>query len=200
MASPSPAGAQQSTGTTRIHGLTARHLAIAADAHTDFDSLRDALINEIQPQGEAERLQVDLILHAAWNLRRLRRREASLMSGNRDPLLDPAVQKDVDRLALHQARAERSYYRALREIRALQTSRAIHVNLYGPRQAVTPIRVDAAAVHRHTRDNDERRALMGCLGVRPPLPGQSRDPVEELMDNEAWRLYHQQQDQAASRR
>lgn len=119
--------------------LTARHLVNAADAHTDFQSLRDALINEIQPQGEAERLQSDLILHAAWNLRRLRRREALLMSGNRDPLLDPAVQEDVDRLALYQARAESSYYRALCEVRALQTSRAIHVNLYGPREAVTPL-------------------------------------------------------------
>jgi hypothetical protein len=137
MASPTPAGAQQSTASTRRHGLTAKHLIIAADAHPDFESLRDTLINEIQPQGETERLQVDLILHAAWNLRRLRRREASLMSGNRDPLLDPAVQKDVDRLALYQARAERSYYRALRELRTLQTSRAVYVNLFGPRQAAS---------------------------------------------------------------
>jgi hypothetical protein len=46
--------------------------------------------------------------------------------------LDPAVQKDADRLALYYSRTERSYYRALRELRSLQTSRAVHAGMIPP--------------------------------------------------------------------
>jgi hypothetical protein len=61
------------------------------------ESDRDALTADIAPQGELELLQFDLLLHAAWNLHRIRKREASLVKDDLDPILDPAVQKDADR-------------------------------------------------------------------------------------------------------
>src|SRR6185503_2690113 len=130
-----PEGKTVSAQNSRKHGLTSKDLVIGADEQPEFDSLRDALTADITPPGEIELLQFDLLLHAAWNLHRIRKREASLVKDDLDPILDPAVQKDADRLALYYSRTERSYYRALRELRSLQTSRAVHAGMIPSRQA-----------------------------------------------------------------
>ena len=179
------ANAQHSTGprtaegktvaaqNSRKHGLTSKDLVIALDEQPEFESLRDSLTADITPQGELELLQFDLLLHAAWNLHRIRKREASLVKDDLDPILDPAVQKDAERLALYYSRTERSYYRALRELRSLQTSRAVHAGMIPSRQAVTPIRADAAVVHRYTHNDDRLR-----LNSRPAQPATGVQPVE----------------------
>ncbi|HXG31936.1 MAG TPA: hypothetical protein VNJ11_01115, partial [Bryobacteraceae bacterium] len=79
---------------------------------------------EVQPATTLEQLVFDQLLAAAWNLRRLRRLEAELFDGTRDPLTDPALEARLHTLARYQARAERSFYRALKELRTLETQRA----------------------------------------------------------------------------
>ena len=167
-----PEGKTVSAQNRRKHGLTSHDL-VGADEQPEFESLRDALTADITPQGELELLQFDLLLHAAWNLHRIRKREASLVKDDLDPILDPAVQKDADRLALYYSRTERSYYRALRELRSLQTSRAVHAGMIPSRQALTPIRADAAVVHRYPHYDDAFR-----LKARPVQPATANRPVE----------------------
>ena len=65
------------------------------------------------------------LLHAAWNLRRLERLEAELFHSGTDPLSDPDLAPTLDRYARYQQRHQRAYYRALKELKSLQTNRAL---------------------------------------------------------------------------
>src|SRR5215467_5040572 len=111
----------------RTHGLTAKHLVIRDDEREAFESLRDGLLAELDPQGAVERLTFDEILHAAWNLHRFRTIEAEVGLGTLDDFTDPQTTAVLDRLTRYQARAQRAYYRALQELRTLQTNRALRV-------------------------------------------------------------------------
>jgi hypothetical protein len=118
-------GKARSAQNARKHGLTARELVVAPEERGDFESLRESLLAELAPLGVLEVLTFNQLLHAAWNLRRCRRLEADLAVNGPDPLIDESAARSVDRLSLYAARAERAYYRAIRELRALQTNRVL---------------------------------------------------------------------------
>jgi hypothetical protein len=107
------------------HGLTARHLVIRDDEREEFAALQDSLSGELAPQGALEALAFNELLHAAWNLHRFRRIEAECSSGTPDDFTDPQTIAVLDRLGRYQARAQRACSRALQELRALQTNRAL---------------------------------------------------------------------------
>jgi hypothetical protein len=107
------------------HGLTAKHLVIRADEHDEFRDFQQSLFDELAPQGTIEILTFHELLHAAWNLHRFRRIEAELASGGPDDFTSSENTAAADRLGRYQARAQRSYYRALAELRTLQTNRAL---------------------------------------------------------------------------
>jgi len=107
------------------HGLTSKHLVIRIDEAEEFAELRNSLQAELAPQGPIETLTFNEILHAAWNLHRFRRLEAEISLGTMDDLTDPQTAARLDRLTRYQARTQRAYYRALQELRTLQTNRAL---------------------------------------------------------------------------
>jgi hypothetical protein len=107
------------------HGLTSRQLIVREDERADFETLRDALVEELAPQGAVETVTFHELLHAAWNLHRFRRLEAESFTGIADPLCDAGSEAFLGRLARYQVRAQRAYYRALQELRTLQTNRAL---------------------------------------------------------------------------
>jgi hypothetical protein len=109
------------------HGLTALHLVVRDDEREDFEALRASLVQELDPQGPLENLTFDELLHAAWNLRRFRRIETEASLGTLDDFTDSQTTAVLDRLGRYQARAQRAYYRALQELRSLQTDRAWRV-------------------------------------------------------------------------
>ena len=101
------------------HGLTAASLALRDDERAAFELLRDALLEELDPQGAVETLAFQSLLHAAWSLQRFRSLEALL------DIADPHDAATLDRLGRHHFRHQRDYYRALQELRTLQTNRAL---------------------------------------------------------------------------
>jgi hypothetical protein len=107
------------------HGLTSQHLVIRIDERDEFAALRDGLSAELAPQGAVEAITFQELLHAAWNLHRFRRIEAETCSGTPEDLTRPETAALLDRLTRYQARAQRAYYRALAELRTLQTNRAL---------------------------------------------------------------------------
>src|SRR5215472_7073698 len=82
------AGKAFSAQNARKHGLTAKHLVILPHQQAGFDSLHQALRDEIAPQGELESIAFDQLLHAAWNRQRFRELEVEMMAGEADPILD----------------------------------------------------------------------------------------------------------------
>ncbi len=107
------------------HGLTAARLVVRDDEREEFTALHDALLAELDPQGVVETVTFDELLHAAWNLHRFRRIESEVSLGTLQDFTDPQTTAVLDRLTRYQARAQRAYYRALQELRALQTNRAL---------------------------------------------------------------------------
>jgi hypothetical protein len=107
------------------HGLTAAHLVIRPDEQDEFDNFQASLSTELAPQGAIETVTFHELLHAAWNLQRFRRIEAECSTGAAADFTDPATTKVLDRLTRYQSRTQRSYYKALQELRILQTNRAL---------------------------------------------------------------------------
>ena len=65
-------------------------------------------------------------IHAGWNLKRIREIESGMMrEGILDPLLDESETKTLDRMLRYYTTFDRIYNRSLKELRILQTNRAL---------------------------------------------------------------------------
>jgi hypothetical protein len=118
-----PEGKAISSQNALKHGLSAKHFVIQEEERPEFDQLQAGLLEELRPDGTLEQLVFNDILHARWKLHRCRGIEASLSTGDTDPLLDESLGKQLDRILRYEARAERNFYRSLKELRTLQKAR-----------------------------------------------------------------------------
>jgi len=161
-------GPRSAAGKTRVgqnatrHGLTARHLVIRDDEREEFDALHESLLTELDPQGAVETITFRELLHAAWNLERFRRLEAELSgSGDGDAFTaDDRNAAALDRLGRYQARTQRAYYCALRELRTLHTNRALRaVKLDEEAAAEVPAIADINELTKQTQSEVTAEAL-----------------------------------------
>jgi hypothetical protein len=155
-----PEGKARSSQNALRHGLTARHLVVREDQRPEFELLRQSLLDELDPQGAIETFTFHQLLHAAWNLQRFRALEADLMVNGLDPVLDDSAAKTLDRLYRYAARAERSYYKALNELRTLQTNRALRqVKLDEEEEKVVPAIVSINDLTKQTHSEVQAEAI-----------------------------------------
>ncbi len=132
-------GKARASQNARVHGLCSRQLHLADEEEAAiFASLRDAHSAQLTPAGELELTHFETIIHAQWNLRRCRMNEAKLLASVPDPFLDPAVGAALKTLTIYTSRHERSSHRALKELKALQTERAVRTNLAGAGEDAEP--------------------------------------------------------------
>jgi hypothetical protein len=130
-----PEGKARSSQNARKHGLTAAQFIIAAEDRAEFDEFLAELETEICPQGPLQQILFDQLVAAAWNLRRIRIMEAEITAqaaSYTDILNNLELTAKLDRLARHNTRIERSFHRALRELKALQTDAALTPTLPAP--------------------------------------------------------------------
>ena len=130
------ANAQLSTGPTSAegkarvaqnaikHGLTAKNLTVPDDMREEFEALRDDFLAQFNPQGAAEMTTFNDLVHAAWNLHRYRQLEAEASLGTLEDFNNPEKFAVLERITRYHSRIQRAYYRALKELRLLQTDRA----------------------------------------------------------------------------
>jgi hypothetical protein len=148
------------------HGLTSTRLVVRKDEHEEFAGFRDALVAELDPQGAVEQVTFDDLLHAAWNLHRFRRIEAEISRGNPDDFTDPDSFAVLDRLSRYQARAQRAYYRAVGELRKLQTNRALRgVKLDEEAAAEVPAIADINNLTKQTHSEVTAEAMKQAIGM-----------------------------------
>ena len=115
-----PEGKAISSQNALKHGLNARDVVLKDDEEREeFAKLLTDLAAELNPDGVLETLLFNRLLRASWDLRRVERMEAEQAAEGLD-LLDDFDAPRLERLARYKMRAERSFYRAYREIRALQ--------------------------------------------------------------------------------
>jgi hypothetical protein len=129
-----PEGKAAAARNATKHGLAGVFNALPHENPEDFNDLADRLRDEFQPETGNENFLVELMIQARCRLLRIQRLEALAFEqiltepgGNSDPdarILAAmcASGNALDKLACYAAAAERSYYKALRE---LQNSRRL---------------------------------------------------------------------------
>ena len=129
---------------SRKHGLSAAHLVTEPDRET-FDSMPAALLDDLAPQGELELSLFDTLLHANWNIRRCRIREAGLLE---DLEQNEAKLRQLDRYTRrHDSNLHRAAADSLPERPSpLVDTQAIRWALLRERAAA--VRIDSAALGR----------------------------------------------------
>jgi hypothetical protein len=155
----SEAGKAVSSQNATTHGLFTASFAVAPEDRSEFDLLLQLQRDELQPQGINEELIFANLVQAAWKTDLLRRLEAKALAEQNEA--------NLDRYSRYAARFERAYYRALNELRKLQTERALRQAASQPAEDTPPL-ADAAKVKKQTQ----------------PLP-LARDPFLDQIQAEA---------------
>src|SRR5262245_7162715 len=119
------AGRARSSQNAVRHGLTAQHIVVRDDEQEEFARLRDALLAEIDPRGAVEMSLFQQFLHASWRIECCHRLEEETWNGTAEALANPQTAATLDRISRYESRALQAYHRALKQLRVLQTDRAI---------------------------------------------------------------------------
>ncbi len=148
-------GKARSSKNATKHGFNSKEFIVAEDQQEEFDSLSKSLRKQVSPLGALEQEVFTQLLHAAWNLRRVRRLEAELAGGDVDPLADASLDGQLDRLARYHARFERTFYRAMKELRTLQTNSVIRPSLPDAVSKTLPGLASVQAMHHAKRSQHD---------------------------------------------
>jgi hypothetical protein len=104
-------------------GFTAQSPIVPTGEEAQFDAFKVALLEDTHPEGALEQEFFERLLTYGWNLRRARAAESRVLA--RADFSDDADSDRLLRVARYRRDLERSHDRALRELRQLQTQRAI---------------------------------------------------------------------------
>jgi hypothetical protein len=110
------------------HGLSSKEFILLPGQQAEFDEFSAALGEAIQPAGALEFDLFTQLAHASWKLRRFRRAEVQIYNESGclelDPTLVPEAEARLRAIQIYAQRAERTYHKALKELKALQSTRA----------------------------------------------------------------------------
>ncbi len=142
------AGKAASSQNAVTHGLTAKNIIPRTDAEkSEFRTIHESAYAEYKPAGLTEILLVDRVVHARCSLVRVTRLLGELETGSLDDVLDPEHAKPIARLNRYYNMHERSLYRALRELKAEQTNRALREQALGAARPI-PVLADYSKLNR----------------------------------------------------
>src|SRR5216684_7501821 len=165
-----PEGRARSSQNARTHGLTARDLVIAPDELEEFEELRNDYQTAVLPQDAIQQSEFELLVGAAWNLRRIRRMEVRACSDTTRTA--DQLEKDLDRLVRYKTCIERTFHRSLKELKALQTNAVLQATLpLSVRQNVLPLSNATEITKRtqHLEKTGELQLLKVPLEAPPPV-------------------------------
>jgi hypothetical protein len=176
-------GKRQSSQNARTHGLTGQNPVIPEEDRAAFDELRAQLHAETKPQGALQQIVFEELVHAAWNLHRVRAMEAEINASAPDALLsDEGPGAQLDRLARHHTRIERAFFRSLRELKALQTDAALSLTLPINFMKIAPPLASRAQIAKRTQFLATNDRVLGA---------DEYFSAEDLEDGALGRVLHQ---------
>jgi hypothetical protein len=136
----------------RKHGIDESQLAIRPEEIHQFNRSLAGLYDDMRPSGEIQRILFGQILHANWNMRIARQSQARL-------LLDAGPTAIGLKAVSHfYSNSERAFYRALSELRNIQTELAYRATLAGSQDQAIP---DLPPLVRTAQVNKQVRAIVG---------------------------------------
>lgn len=100
------------------HGLFARMPVIPGENEGEFQTYTQRWLGDLKPVGPMEEHLAERIIGIAWRLRRAGQIEANLFKASEVQETHP-----LSRLIRYESALERSFYRNLKELRALQAER-----------------------------------------------------------------------------
>jgi len=175
-----PEGKARSSLNASTHGLTAREVVIGPDELPEFDDLLANFQADVKPQGAIQQTLFNQLVSAAWNLRRIGRMEAELCAGAsyKDLLANHDLQIQLDRLARHHTRLERSFRHCLKELKVLQTNSVMQLSLPAPLRKNVPPLASANEIAKRTQyleahDRIVARSFLKRFSDIPPLEAPS---------------------------
>ena len=117
-------GKAKSARNATTHGLFSATLVVSDADRPVYDEMVASLRADLHPKGALQESIFANILANSWNLRRVRNLLSSFYDGALDPLANPDLDAQVDRLFRYEQRFERAHYRAIAELRRIQTQTA----------------------------------------------------------------------------
>ena len=140
-----PEGKARSSMNALRHGLTAENTVTQGEDENEFNQVQTDFYDHLQPQGPVEAHLVLEVVNASWRLRRMHMLETGVFDlrfmdleekmeedyeGTSDQTRKALIYREdtkgpntLDKLSRYQARAERSFYKALHELERLQSLR-----------------------------------------------------------------------------
>jgi hypothetical protein len=115
-------GKQASSQNARTHGFTSTILQVAPDQQPFFDRLETELRETVNPAPGLEQELFRQLVTSAWQLRRLAQWEEELLD-QPNPFEDVAAEARLGKLNRYKSAHQRTFDRALSEIRHLQSVR-----------------------------------------------------------------------------
>jgi hypothetical protein len=119
------AGKAASARNAITHGLAAKDFIVLPGQREYFEEFLSGLETDLRPEGALEQDLFLQLAHAAWTLRRCRAAEVMLQAACNDPssdvMIEAACFARFQNIELYTRRAQRAYYRALAELRKVQT-------------------------------------------------------------------------------
>lgn len=122
-----PEGKSRISQNALKHGLNSPHILVREEEREAFGQFKANLRTQLLPAGALEEDLFARLLHASWNLRRLRQLEEVLLVDYDDPFTHPEAERKMNSYARHTSRFERTYRNVLRDLRQLQTDRGLAV-------------------------------------------------------------------------
>jgi hypothetical protein len=168
-------GRARSSRNATTHGLASREALLQSEDKHAFQQHMESFANEYRPQTDLEQFYVTQMAEAAWRLRRVRRFESAAFDGSPDPSSDETVDKLL-KLSRYEAAIERSYYRALRELK----------NLYKERYNANQAAIEAYITAPITEITERTHFEPASQEFEPPHPDLQNDPIfQKLADRRA---------------
>lgn len=142
-----PEGKAAASQNALKHGLTATRDVVATESQEDYDAHRQALLEELTPQGPMQSILAERIVSLSWRLRRAGyiqnqaidvfeerinpdgyRRRRQQEDNEKDPnlilgrvaLRDFTNERVIDRLQMYETRIENSLYKTIQKLKTLQ--------------------------------------------------------------------------------
>jgi hypothetical protein len=171
------AGKARSSRNAVSHGLCSRQNFIMPGEESDFAAMHDTLLDQLAPADGVEMYQFEIALHSSWGLRRCRLIENALFEkSGPEALLDPQLAKSFTCLQRYEAHHQRSFDRALRNLRTFQAERLARLAAAGHQDPV-PVHVPVAEIDKRTRQITKRThslVLVAAAAVcsNPHAPGE----------------------------
>jgi hypothetical protein len=172
------------------HGLTAKNLTVPDDLREDFEALREDFLAQFNPQSAAEMTTFNDLVHAAWNLHRYRQLEADASLGTLEDFNNPEKFALLERITRYHSRIQRAYYRALKELRQLQTDRAAwDAIVHQDDRDFVPKVMDMARYEKQTRNLEPYNPIKDAIDKKLELidkqtafmTAKAREDYEKLM-------------------